>query len=85
MSLKFLANDTALENVSTCIATTLSAVRALGATPGSNEAAFLREVGDGTVYKDQELQENRDFAMQNVSRNKQAIINAIMAHLQRRF
>lgn len=63
----------------------MSGVRALGTTPGSNEAAFLRDVGDGTVYKGQELRGDRDSAIQNVSRNKQAVLNAIAAHLQRRF
>lgn len=70
-----------MENVTTCVATTLSGVRALGTTPGSNEAAFLREVGDGTVYKGQELRGGRDSAMQNVSRNKQAVFDEIAAHL----
>ena len=83
MSLKFQANDTSVENVTTCVATTLSGVRALGTTPGSHEAVFLREVGDGTVYKGQEG--DRDSTILNVSRNKQAVLDAIVAHLQRRF
>ena len=78
-------SHTSVENVTTCVATTLSGVRALGTTPGSKEAAFLREVGDGTVYKGQELRGDRDSAMQNVSRNKQAVLDAIAAHLQCRF
>ena len=85
MSLKFQANDTSVENVTTCVATTLSGVRGLGTTPGSHEAVFLREVGDGTVYKGQELVGDRDSAILNVSRNKQAVLDAIAAHLQRRF
>ena len=85
MSLKFQANDTSVENVTTCVATTLSGVCGLGTTLGSHEAAFLREVGDGTVYKGQELIGDRDSAILNVSRNKQAVLDAIAAHLQRRF
>ena len=85
MSLKFQANDTAVENVTTCVATTLSGVRGLGTTPGSHEAVFLREVGDGTVYKGQELLGDRDSAVPNVSRNKQPVLDAIAAHLQRKF
>ena len=85
MSLKFQANDTSVENVTTCVATTLSGVRDLGTTPGSYKAVFLREVGDGTVYKGQELLGDRDSAILNVSRNKQAILDAFAAHLQRRF
>lgn len=85
MSLQFQANDTALENVSICLATNLSALHYLLTTPGSNEAAFLTEVANGTVYREQELQGDRDIAMHNVSRNKQAIITASLAHLQRRF
>ena len=54
LSLKFQANDTSVENVTTCVATTLSGVRGLG-----------------TIL--------------NVSRNKQAMPDAIAAHLQRRF
>ena len=85
MSLKFQANDTSVENVTTCVATTLSGVRGLVTTPRSHEAVFLREVEDGTVKKGQELVGDRDSAIQNVSRNKQAILDAIDAHLQGRF
>ena len=67
MSLKFQANDTSVENVTTCVATTLSGVRGLGTTQGSHEAVFLREVGDGTVDKGQELLGDRDSAILNVS------------------
>lgn len=47
--------------------------------------AFLREVGDGTVYKGEELQANIDHTMQNVIRNKQAILDAVVSHLERGF
>ena len=72
--------------MTTCVATTLCGVRGLGTTPGSHhEAVFLREVADGTVYKGQELVGDRDSAILNVSHNKQALLNAIAAHLQHRF
>ena len=57
----------------------------MGTTPGSHEAVFLREVGDGIVYKGPELVGDRDSATLNVSRNNHALFVAIAAHLQRRF
>ena len=85
MSLTFQANDTSIENVSTSLTATVSAVRALSDRPGSNEAVFLEEVGDGTVYKGHDLQGDKDAAMERVRHNKQAVVNATAAHLQRRF
>ena len=68
-----------MDNVTTCVATALSGACALGTTPRSNEAAFLREVGDGTVYKRWEHQGNRDSAIQNIIHNKQTKLAAIPA------
>lgn len=85
MFFKFQVNDILVENVIICVVIILFGVRGLGIILGSYEVVFLREVGDGIVYKGQEFLGDRDSVVLNVSRNKQVVFDVIVVYFQRRF
>lgn len=85
MFFKFQVNDILVENVIICVVIILFGVYGLGIILGSYEVVFLREVGDGIVYKGQEFLGDRDSVVLNVSRNKQVVFDVIVVYFQRKF